>query len=54
MRGDGDGLGLPSNGPEAALVNRYAIAFLDRHLKVRPQPILEAPSPALSTYAHQP
>ena len=40
--------------PEAALINRYAIAFLDRHLKDRPQPILEAPSPALSTYVHQP
>jgi len=40
--------------PEAALINRYGIAFLDRYLKDRPQPLLEAPAPALSAYFHQP
>jgi len=40
--------------PEAALINRYAIAFLDRHLKDRAQPLLEAPAPSLSSYMHEP
>jgi len=40
--------------PEAALINRYATAFLDRHLKDRAQPLLDAPAPALSSYLHQP
>lgn len=40
--------------PEAALINRYGIAFLDRHLKDRPQPLLDAQAPALSSYLHQP
>jgi len=40
--------------PEAALINRYAIAFLDRYLKDRAQPFLEAPAPSLSSYMHEP
>jgi predicted dienelactone hydrolase len=37
----------------AALIDRYAVAFLDRHLKGRPGELLDAPGRGLDAYRYQ-
>ena len=39
--------------PNAAQIDRYAVAFLDRHLKGRPGELLDAPGRGLDAYRYQ-